>query len=176
MKKKRSLAYLSLLAICLLGLLGCGKDDNLNPTSDLVLRGAEPAAAQVDVNPPQSRVVYFYFEVILSDTSLSVIEQDAWTVNKYEATYSLESDPGGHLLNLPEDHDGKQGNMISPTSGGRIGINLVSRDYVTDNASGFTGTSDVATVNARVKFWARRHTDNSRKILIKNYIFTIGDY
>jgi len=177
-KKRRADAFALLLAAGLALVLGlsCGSDEDLDPISELHFKKADPGTFQADADPTYSRIIYFVFQIQLSDPALSVLPMDAWTIDRYDVAYSLVSDPGGHLLGLPEDLSERAGASVTPGIQTRFPITMIQDTYLADNAAGFIGTGDVATVQARVTFKTHRNRDGAGKILSTSYTFTIGDF
>jgi hypothetical protein len=176
MKKKR-LVHLGGLAVLVLGVfLGCGTNKNLNPQSDLKFSGADPPAMNVGVNPPLTRQAYFLFSVEISDPSLSLIPQDSWTIDGYDLSYVLLSDPGHHLVSLPPSDQSSLKVKVKPYSPTRYPIVLVTDQYLLENAGGFIGTSDTATIKAHVVFRTHRNKDGVRKTVTAKYVLTIGNF
>lgn len=176
MKKKRPF-YVAFILVLLLGLLGgCGSNKHLNPSSELVYHGAEPASMNVAVSPPRSHTVGFLFSVQLSGTGLSMVKSDAWIIDRYQITYTLISDPGEHLSALPADDVNRSHTKIASYYPAKVSIPMVTDNYLADNASGFIGTADTARVKAHVVFHAHRVKDGKRKIVAAHYFFNIGDY
>ncbi|MEW5764780.1 MAG: hypothetical protein ACOYXN_11875 [Acidobacteriota bacterium] len=177
MKKKRFplLAFAS-LALAALFLMGCGSDKNLEPESDLVLKGADPPSTNVGVNPPLSHIAYFLFQIRIGDPNLSLVGSDAWTVDRVDTHYVLVSDPGGHLQRLPEDETTRPKTRVSPNTVNRIAVTVISDSFLQDYAQGFVGTSDTARVKVRLTFHAHRNKDGARKVLQTSHILTIGNF
>ena len=175
--KKKSLSRLLPLVFLLALVGGCGSDKNLNPEADLFLKGADPPTFNVDVNPPQTRQTYFLFQVRLSDPSLSMVGKDTWVVDKVDVHYVLLSDPGRHLLGLPDDVEGKSlKSTVSPGVQARVAVPVVDDGYVQNNGAGFSGTSDQAVVRANFTFHTHRRYDGVRKVLTHRFQFAIGDF
>jgi len=176
MKKKRTLHLGALASVCLLVLTGCGTSKNLTPVSELVYTGASPPSLNVGVNPPLTHQTYFRFSVKLSENSLSMVPSDAWTVQGYEISYTLLSDPGHHLLGLPPSEHRKANSKVQPGIVDRLPVVIVTDSYLQDNAAGFIGTSDKATVKAHLLFHAFRNRDGMPQEVNGNFIFNIGNY
>lgn len=176
MKKKRFF-LLGLAAVALLALAGgCGSNENLEPSSDLVLSGADPPSQNVGVNPPNTHLGYFIFTVKLSDPNLSAIPADAWTVESYEIAYTIQSDPGHHLLAAPEAAEGKLRSTISAGIPTKVAVTLITDNYLRTNASGLVGTSDTATIKAHLIFRTHRNKDGFVKTIGTRYIMTLGNF
>ncbi len=176
MKKKRSL-LIGIIGVILLGLIGgCGTNKNLEPVSELAFRGADPPSANVGVNPPGTRLVYFVFNIKLNDPNLSLVPSDSWTIDRYETHYTLISDPGNHLVALPPDTDSKIKSKVLPNSPSRIPLTLVTDSYLRQNAMGFVGTTDSATVAMHVIFKTHRNKDGYPQTVKSTYYFSIGNY
>lgn len=165
------------LLVILPGLFGgCGSNKHLNPSSDLIYKGAEPASMNVAASPPRIHTVGFLFTVQLNDTGLSMVNSDAWIIDRYQTTYTLVSDPGGHLTALPADEINRPHTKIASYYPTKVSIAIVSDTYLADNASGFVGTADSARVKVHVVFYAHRVKDGRRKVIAAHYFFNIGDY
>jgi hypothetical protein len=175
MKKKR-LAHLCLAVLTALALTGCGTNKELEPYSELILRGADPPSFNVGVNPPLSKQTYFVFTIRMSDANLSLVPADAWTLDNYQISYSLLSDTGHHLVALPAADQRKLGVTVKPNVATRLPITIVTDAYLRDNASGFIGTSDTATVKARLLFKGHRNKDGAAQTMDARFIFTIGNF
>ncbi|MEW6759033.1 MAG: hypothetical protein AB1347_12505 [Acidobacteriota bacterium] len=177
MKKKRFplLAFAS-LTLAALFLMGCGSDKNLEPESDLVLKGADPPSTSAGVNPPLSHVAYFLFQIRIGDPNLSLVGSDAWTVDRVETHYVLVSDPGDHLQRLPEDETSRPKTRISPNTVNRVPVTVITDSFLQEYAQGFVGTSDTARVKVRVTFYTHRNKDGAQKVLQTGHILTIGNF
>lgn len=175
MKKKRLGQLWLTLALAAL-LTGCGHNKNLEPVSEIKLHGADPPSMNIGVNPPLSHQTYFVFTVKLSDNSMSLVPSDAWTIDSYHITYTLLNDPGHHLLALPSDRSDKANAVVKPGPGVRYPVNIVTDTYLRDNASGFIGTSDSATLKANVSFRTHRNKDGFVQNVQGRFIFTIGNF
>jgi hypothetical protein len=174
--KKKSLAHLGWILATALLLTGCGSNKHLNPISELVLVGASPAQANIAVKPANDTLTYFVFRVRLTDNSLSMVPSDAWTIDSYDVTYSLVNDPGHHLTALPADFSKKANHHVNPGPATRYSIQMVSAAYLNDNAQGFVGTADVATVKASVVFRTHRNKDGYAQTFTGKYIMNIGNF
>jgi|YelNatPaOPRAMG01_1025707.scaffolds.fasta_scaffold01347_8 hypothetical protein len=176
MKKKRT-SWIGLLSPLLLAaLVGCGHNKQLQPQAELILQGASPPTTNVSVNPPTSHLAYFIFRIQLTDQSLSMIPSDSWTVDSYEISYTLLSDPGHHLIALPDPDAKHIGTTVTPGVNSRIPVTLVTDTYLRENAMGFLGTSDTATIKAQLVFRAHRNKDGYPQTFKTRYIFNIGNY
>lgn len=176
MKKKRSL-FIGLIGIILLGLIGgCGTNKNLEPVSELVFKGADPPSVNVGVDPPNTRLIYFVFDIKLNDPGLSLVASDAWTIDRVQTDYTLISDPGHHLVAVPSSDDQKVKVKVKPYVGSRIPVTLVSDGYLQANASGFAGTTDSARLAMHVVFKAHRNKDGYPQTVKSTYYFSIGNY
>lgn len=176
MKKKRIIHLCSIALLFLGTLLGCGTNKNLSPTSDLVLTRADPPSMNIGVNPPQTHQTYFVFQVRITDSNLSMIPSDAWTVESYDISYTLLSDPGHHLVALPPSGHTKITTKVKPGLPTRYPVEIVTDTYLQANALGFVGTSDRAKVKAHVVFRVHRNSDGYAKTISAPFIFTIGDF
>ena len=174
--KKKSLAHLGLLVAAALLWTGCGSDKNTEPTVDVILRGVSPPSANLSVNPPQTQLTYFVFQVRLSDPSMSLVPADSWTIDSYDVSYTLVSDPGRHLTALPEDYTEKTNHKISPGFPSRYPVTIVTAAYMRDNAQGFIGTADTATIKTHVLFRVHRNKDGYAKTLQGNFTLNIGNF
>ncbi len=175
MKKKR-LGLVAFTAALLILIAGCGSDKHLQPYSELKLHGADPPSFNVGVNPPLNHQTYFVFSVKLSDSSLSTIPADAWTIDSYQINYVLLSYTGNHLLALPPSRTSKLHVAVKPGVPTRLPISIVTDTYLADNASGFIGTTDTATVRANLVFRAHRNKDGFSQTMTSRFIFTIGNF
>ncbi|MGC8724360.1 MAG: hypothetical protein ACP5VF_10910 [Acidobacteriota bacterium] len=176
MKKKRVFWIGLFCPLILATLIGCGHNKHLEPQAELILQGASPPTTNVSVNPPTSHLAYFIFRIQLTDQSLSMIPSDSWTIDSYEISYDLLSDPGHHLIALP-DPDTKQLKIqVTPGVNSRVPVTLVTDTYLRENAMGFLGTSDTATIKAQVVFRAHRNKDGYPQTMKARYIFNIGNY
>ncbi|MGA9751613.1 MAG: hypothetical protein WBS54_07470 [Acidobacteriota bacterium] len=176
MKKKRLLWIGFLSSLILATLLGCGQNKHLQPQAELLLEGASPPTTNVSVNPPTSHLAYFVFYIKLTDQGLSMIPSDAWTIDSYEISYTLLSDPGHHLIALPDPDTKHLGTKVTPGVNGRIPVTLVTDTYLRENAMGFLGTSDTASIKAQVVFRTHRNKDGYPQTIKGRYIFNIGNY
>jgi hypothetical protein len=177
MMKKKRLVHLAIPTLLILGLfLGCGTNKNLNPLSDLRLQGADPPSMNVGVSPPVTHQAYFRFLVTHGDANLSLVASDAWTVDKVTLTYEVLSDTGHHLLAPPPDETRKVGTRITVGGSVQVAIVLVTDAYLQENAQGFAGTSDTATVKLRLSFQTHRNSDGARKTITSRYYFNIGNF
>lgn len=163
-------------AILLLLCGGCGSNKNLTPESDLRLHGADPPSENIQVDPPLTHLVYFVFTVKLSDPSLSMVSADAWTLDSYDITYSILSDPGQHLLAPPDPVSKNMHTVVQPNNVTRLPVTLITDTYLRTNASGLVGTSDTATIKAHAVFRAHRNKDGYPKTLVARYIMTLGNF
>jgi len=175
MKKKR-LAQLALALIATVLLAGCGSNKNIEPTSELVLQGADPPSLNIGVNPPLDHQTYFVFRIKLSDKNLSLVPADAWTIESYDLSYSLQSDPGGHLVALPAGDHKVMNSKVKPGINLRLPVGIVTGSYLRDNAQGFVGTGDTAIVKAHLVFHARRTKDGVRQSFPARFLFTLGNF
>lgn len=175
MKKKR-LSQLGLALVAALLFAGCGTDKKLEPVSELVLQGADPPSLNVAVNPPLTRLTYFIFRIKLSEKSLSMVPSDAWTVDSYDISYTLQSDPGGHLVALPTTQRMTPRSKVTPGIDLRLPVTIITDGYLRDNAQGFVGTTDSAIVKAHLVFHAHRNKDGFRQSNAARFIFTIGNF
>lgn len=130
----------------------------------------------IGVNPPETHQTYFVFQVRISDSNLSPIPSDAWTVDSYDISYSLLSDPGHHLVALPSSGHTHLPTKVKPGLPTRYPVEIVSDAYLQANALGFLGTSDRARVKAHVVFRVHRNRDGFGKSVTEPFIFTIGDF
>lgn len=176
MKKKRIAWLLTAPALVLGLLIGCGTNKNLEPQSDLNYNGADPPAMNVGVDPPQTRQAYFLFTVQISDPELSMISKDAWTIDSYDLSYTLTSDPGHHILAAPESIHKKFHVVVQPNSVTRLPVVLVTDTYLKDNALGLVGTSDTATLKVHMVFRTHRNKDGQPKTLVTRYYLTLGNF
>ncbi len=166
-----------LITVLLLATVGgCGSNKHLNPVAKLVYQGAYPPSMNVPVTPAVAQSANFLFSVRLDGEGLSMLASDAWIIDGYTTTFTLVSDPGGHLLALPLDDHQHTRTKVSPNSPTRYLVSLVTESYLNDNASGFIGTADVATVKVHVVFHAHAVKDGRPKTIRANYVFNIGDY
>jgi len=176
MKKKRSfplwLAAASLLLLC----GGCGTNKNLSPESDLKLHGADPPSENIQVDPPLTHLVYFVFTVNLSDSNLSMVPADAWTIDSYDISYSILSDPGQHLLAPPDPISKNIHVAVKPYNVSRLPVTLITDTYLKTNAAGLVGTSDTATIKANAVFRVHRNKDGYPKTLSARYLMTLGNF
>ena len=177
MMKKKRLAQLAAPTLLILGLwLGCGTNKNLNPASDLRLQGADPPSMNVGVNPPATHQTYFLFLVTHGDRNLSMVSSDAWTVDKVTLAYQILSDPGHHLVAPPTDETRHVGVKVAPGAAARVPVVVVTDAYLQENAQGFVGTSDTATLKLRLSFQVHRNNDGERRVLTSRFYFNIGNF
>jgi len=177
MKKKRPLFAAYIVVLLLLGLLGgCGSNKNLEPTSNIVFRGADPASQNMPVDPPRSHNANFLFGIEISDSGLTLVDSDAWIIDRVTVRYALISDPGGHLLAIPADYSEKLHTKLKSSYSAKVAIRLVTDSFMADNTSGFIGTADTARIKVHLVFSAHRVKDGVHKSLATNYYFNIGDY
>lgn len=175
MKKKR-LGYLALGLVTAILFAGCGSNKNIEPTSELVLQGADPPSLNIGVDPPLNHQTYFVFRIRLSDKNLSLVPADAWTIDSYDISYALQSDPGGHLAALPPSDHKVMRTKVKPGVDLRLPVNIVTDSYLRDNAQGFVGTSDTAIVKAHLAFHAHRNKDGVRQSFPSRFLFTLGNF
>ena len=176
MKKKRSL-FIGIIGVILLGLIaGCGTNKNLEPVSELVFKGADPASVNVGVNPPGTKLVYFVFNIKLNDPGLSLVASDAWTISEVRTDYTLISDPGHHLAALPASDDQNVKIKVKPYVSSRVPVTLVSEAYLQENAASFAGTTDSARLAMQVVVKAHRNKDGHPQTVRTTYYFSIGNY
>ena len=175
MKKKR-LAHLGLALVVMFLITGCGTNKNLEPISELVFQGADPPSLNVAVNPPSSRQTYFVFRIRLSENNLSLVPSDAWTVDSYDISYALQSDPGGHLVALPPSEHKVLHTTVTPGVALRLPVSIVTDSYLRDNAQGFVGTGDSALVKAHLVFHTHRNKDGVKQSIPAGLPFTIGNF
>lgn len=175
MKKKR-LAHIGLALAAMLLLAGCGTNKNIEPVSELILQGADPPSMNVAVNPPLNHQTYFVFRIRLSDKSLSLVPADAWTVDSYDISYTLQSDPGGHLAAVPPSDHRTIHTKVTPGVDTRLPVNIVTDSYLRDNAQGFVGTTDSAILKAHLVFHAHRNKDGARQSMPARFLFTLGNF
>lgn len=177
MMKKKRLAHLAVPTLLTLGLLlGCGTNKNLNPASDLRLQGADPPSMNVGVSPPATHQTYFLFLVTHGDNNLSLVAADAWTVDKVRLSYEVLSDPGHHLIAPPADESRHVGVKVSPGMSARVPVVMVTDAYLQENALGFLGTSDTATLKVRLAFQVHRNKDGATRTLTSRYYLNIGNF
>jgi hypothetical protein len=176
MKKKRPLLFCA-LALLLVGLLGgCGSNKNLNPGSDIVFEGADPPSANYGVSPPLPHLAYFVFSIRIDDPNLSLIASDAWTVDSADISYSVVSDPGHHLVGVPPARTEHIKAKVAPYTPTRSPVSMVEDGFLAENAAGFLGTTDTATVKVHLVFRAHRNKDGLPKVIRTNYFFNVGNY
>jgi hypothetical protein len=175
MKKKR-LGYLALGLVAAILFTGCGTDKNLEPVSELVLQGADPPSLNIGVDPPLNHQTYFVFRIKLSEKSLSLVPADAWTIDSYDISYTLQSDPGRHLAALPTSEHKNTHTKVTPGVQLRLPVTIVTDTYLRDYAQGFVGTSDTAIVKAHLVFHAHRNKDGVRQSFPSRFLFTLGNF
>jgi hypothetical protein len=175
MKKKR-LVQLGLALLTALLFVGCGTDKNLEPSSELVLQGADPPSLNVSVSPPLTRLTYFVFRIRLNEKGLSLVPSDAWTIDSYDISYSLQSDPGGHLVALPASQRMTPRSKVTPGIDLRLPVTIITDSYLRDNAQGFVGTTDSAIVKAQLVFHSHRNKDGVKQSNTARFLFTIGNF
>ncbi len=175
MKKKR-LAVLALALVALVLLAGCGSDKNVEPVSELVLQGADPPSLNIGVNPPLDHQTYFVFRVRLSDKNLSLVPSDAWTIASYDISYTVQSDPGGHLVAPPAAEHKVMNTRVKPGVALRLPVSIVTSSYLRDNAQGFIGTGDTAIVKAHLLFHTHRNKDGAKQSFPSRFLFTLGNF
>ncbi len=176
MKKKRIIQLCSITLVLVASMLGCGTDKNLTPTSDLILQRADPPSMNVGVNPPQTHQTYFVFTIRIDDKELSMIQSDAWTIDNYDISYTLLSDPGHHRVAVPASDHVHLPTKVKPGLPSRYPVRIVTDSYLQANALGFLGTPDKARVKAHVVFKVHRNRDGYGKTISAPFIFTIGDF
>jgi hypothetical protein len=174
--KKKSLAHLGWILAAAVLLTGCGSNKNINPSSELIFQGASPAQANISVSPPADTVTYWVFRVRLTDSGMSMVPSDAWTLDNYSVSYTLVNDPGHHLTGLPADYSKKANHLVSPGPATRYPVQMVSASYLSNNAQGFIGTADVATVKVKVVFKTHRNKDGYPQTFSGKYIMNIGSF
>jgi hypothetical protein len=130
----------------------------------------------VGVTPPNTRLVYFLFNIKLNDPGLSLVASDAWTVSEVQTDYTLISDPGHHLVALPAGDDQNVKIKVKPYVTSRIPVTLVSEAYLQENAASFAGTTDSARLAMQVVIKAHRNKDGYVQTLKTTYYFSIGNY
>ncbi len=174
--KKKSLAHLGWILAAAVLLTGCGSNKNINPESELVFLGASPAQANISVTVPADTVTYWVFRVSLTDSNLSMVPSDAWTLDSYSVSYSIVNDPGHHLSELPTDYSKKANHQVAPGPATRYPVQMVSAAYLSNIAQGFVGTADVATVKVHVVFKTHRNKDGYRQTVNGKYIMNLGSF
>jgi len=175
MKKKR-LSQLGLAVVAALLFAGCGTDKNLEPISELVLQGADPPSLNVAVNPPVAAMTSFVFRIRLNEKSLSLVPSDAWTVDSYDISYTLESDPGGHLAAPPPSVHMTPRSKVTPGVDLRLPVTIVTDGYLRESAQGFVGTTDAAILKAHLVFHSHRNKDGFKQANPARFLFTIGNF
>lgn len=176
MKKKSSDRLALALALSLALAWGCGSNKNLEPQSDLILNRADPPSQNIGVDPPTTHVAYFLFSVKISDSSLSMVPSDAWTIDSYDMNYVLLADPGHHLTGLPSPEHKNFHVQVKPYQVNRVPVTVITEEYLRTDATGLLGTSDTATIKAQLVFQAHRNKDGVRKTLTDRYILTLGNF
>lgn len=163
------------LALTLLFFGACGSDDNLMPYSELYYDGPSPAELVVDVDPAVSRLQYFTFHIELNDPNLSVLPaQDAWTIQGMTGTFTI-SDPGGHVLAPLPDVDSTTTAQVASRATFRYPISLITDEWMEENAQGFVGTTDEATVVLTGVISTRRNRDGLQRNFPIVFTFTLKD-
>jgi len=77
---------------------------------------------------------------------------------------------------LPADFSKKANHQVKPGPATRYSIQMISAAFLNDNAQGFVGTADVATVKARVLFRTHRNKDGYAQTYTGKYIMNIGNF
>lgn len=160
----------------LLCFCSCGGGSSFNPESILYLVKADPPTEQIDVNPPNARVVYFVFNIRLTDPNLSTLPKDKWVINKVNIRYTIQNDPGHHLQNPPSDEVKKLGSLITPGSSTRVSVQIIDPAYLQVYGGGFIGTSDTAKLKVHLAFNATRKVDGVKNTLSMVYPIVLGDF
>lgn len=175
MPNQNSWQRVGALALTLLFFGACGSDKNLSPYSELYYDGPYPVIVVADVDPPNDRYQYFNFHIELSDPNLSIVpSQDAWIVEAVTGTYSVD-DPGGHILAPPPDLNQTLQMGVVSRSGSRAQITLVTEDWLTDNAAGLIGTTDIATVTLTATFTSHRVRDGLQRSFPVTFSYVLRD-
>ncbi len=116
------------------------------------------------------------FRIRLNEKSLSLVPSDAWTVDSYDISYTLESDPGGHLAAPPPGVHMTPHAKVTPGIDLRLPVTIVTDGYLRESAQGFVGTTDTAIVKAHLVFHSHRNKDGFKQSNPARFLFTIGNF
>ncbi len=161
------------IALALLFCLGCGHDKKLDPLSDLIYDGPDPATQAIVVSPALTHLEYFDFHITINDPNISLLPKDAWTIDSCTGGFTI-SDPNGHnIAPLPAI------NITAPTQvtssmSTRYSVTLVSKDWMAaPEVQSLVGTSDIVTITLNVTFKAHRNSDGFQKTFPVTWSFTL---
>jgi hypothetical protein len=161
------------IALALLFCMGCGHDKNLDPLSDLVYSGPDPATQAIVVNPANTHLEYFDFHITLNDPNLSLLPKDAWTIDSCTGTFAI-SDPNGHNIAPLPAVNLTNATQVTSSSTTRYSITLVTQDWVAaPEVQSLVGTSDIVTVTLNATFKAHRNSDGLQKTIPVTWSFTL---
>jgi len=161
------------IALTLLFYMGCGHDKNLDPLSDLVYDGPDPAAQAIVVNPPYTHLEYFDFHITINDPNLSLLPKDAWTIDSCTGTFAI-SDPNGHNIAPLPAIAITNPTQIASSMASRYSVTLVTLDWMSaPEVQSLVGTTDIVTVTINAIFRAHRNSDGLQKTFPVTWSFTL---